>query len=65
MNTSVLQPCLWVPPAALHKVTPLSVRENTLHALNLRRKSGAAFTIPLVTELVRVDTLGEGHEHTP
>ncbi|XP_042367166.1 nuclear pore complex protein Nup107 [Plectropomus leopardus] len=25
--------------------------ENTLHALKLRRKSGAAFTVPLVTEL--------------
>lgn len=28
-------------------------RENTLHALKMRRKSGTAFTVPLVTELVR------------
>lgn len=33
---------------------PLRFRENTLHALKMRRKSGAALTVPLVTELVRL-----------
>lgn len=31
----------------------LCFRENTLHALKMRRKSGTTFTVPLVTELVR------------
>lgn len=40
-------------------------RENTLHALKMRRKSGSTLTVPLVTELVRTLTTDKKHVITP
>lgn len=57
--------CWWAPLFIYESIKPtllcalkssvgyLCFRENTLHALKMRRKSGTTFTVPLVTELVR------------